>query len=52
MIAAYSETLVLGEAFGFGKDDVARVLLDALVTAAFFKTKHPLIAETICWPSF
>jgi 3-hydroxyisobutyrate dehydrogenase/glyoxylate/succinic semialdehyde reductase len=53
---AYSETLLLGEAFGFSKDDVASVLLDAPVTAAFLKTKHPLIAENnfeehfpLCW---
>jgi len=55
-MAAYSETLVLGEAFGFSKDDIAGALLDAPVTAAFLKTKHPLIAENnfeehfpLCW---
>ncbi len=55
-MAAYSETLVLGEAFGFSKDDVATVLLDAPVTAPFIKTKHSLISENnfeehfpLCW---
>ncbi len=55
-MAAYSETLVLGEAFGFSKDDVGKVLLDAPVTAPFLKMKHPLITENnfeehfpLCW---
>ncbi|MGW8195398.1 MAG: NAD(P)-dependent oxidoreductase [Desulforhopalus sp.] len=55
-MAAYSETLVLGEAFGFSKDDIGKVLLDAPVTAPFVKMKHRLIAESnfeehfpLCW---
>jgi 3-hydroxyisobutyrate dehydrogenase/glyoxylate/succinic semialdehyde reductase len=53
---AYSETLVLGEALGFSKEDIGKVLLDAPVTAPFVKLKHPLIAENnfeehfpLCW---
>lgn len=55
-MVAYSEALVLGEAFGFSKDEVAGALLDAPVTAAFLKAKHPLIAAgdfdehfPLCW---
>ncbi len=55
-MAAYSETLVLGEALGFSKDDIGKVLLDAPVTAPFVKMKHPLIAANdfeehfpLCW---
>jgi len=55
-MAAYSESLVLGESFGFSKDDIAKVLLDAPVTAPFIKRKHSLIAENnfeehfpLCW---
>jgi len=53
---AYSETLVLGETFGFSKEDIGKVLLDAPVTPSFVKMKHRLIAESnfeehfpLCW---
>lgn len=55
-MAAYSEAVVLGEAFGFSKGDIGKVLLDAPVTAPFVKMKHLLIAENnfaehfpLCW---
>jgi len=55
-MAAYSEALLLGESFGFSKDDIGKVLLNAPVTAPFVKNKHPLIAENnfeehfpLCW---
>lgn len=55
-MAAYSETLALGEAFGFSMETLAKALGEAPVTAPFLKMKHSLIEKNdfeahfpLCW---